>query len=66
MILNSILLCAAADAGDIGEVTRLLATDDISPNVKGLRHKSSLHLAAFRGHSDILELLILNRVGIKQ
>ena len=63
MILNSVLLCAAADAGDMAEVTRLLATSCVSPCVKGLRHKSASHLAAFQGHSEILELLIINGVG---
>ncbi len=62
MILNSVLLCAAADAGDVPEVTRLLGTSHISPRVKGLRHKSALHVAAFQGHVEVMELLIINGV----
>ena len=64
MLLNSVLLCAAADAGDIEEVTRLLTTTLISPRVKGLRHKSALHLAASEGHSDVVELLVINGVSM--
>lgn len=64
LILNSILLCASADAGDIEEVTRLLTATDISPNVKGLRHKSPLHLASLQGHSDIVEFLIINGADV--
>ena len=56
------LLCAAADAGDVPEVTRLLATPYTSPNVKGLKHKAAIHLAAANGHIDIVELLVINGV----
>ena len=64
MLLNSVLLCAAADGGDISEVTRLLTTTPISPNVKGLRHKCALHLAAAKGYREIVEFLILNGVSL--
>ena len=64
MLLNSVLLCAAADAGDIEEVTRLLTTTLISPRVKGLRLKSALHLAASEGHSNVVELLVINGVSM--
>lgn len=62
LLLNSILLCAAADAGDFDEVTRLLMTTP--PNVKGLRHKSALHLAASKGYGEIVEILLMNGVRI--
>ena len=57
MLLNSVLLCAASDGGDIAEVTRLLTTTPISPNVKGLRHKCALHLAVAKGYQEIVEFL---------
>ena len=63
LILNSILLCAAADAGDMPEVTRLLSTTPTSPNVLGLRHKNALHLSSAKGYPEIVELLIMNGVS---
>ena len=63
LILNSILLCAAADAGDMSEVTRLLSTTPTSPNVLGLRHKNALHLSSAKGYPEIVELLIMNGVS---
>lgn len=60
-LLNSVLLCAAADAGDSDEVTRLLSSG-ISPNVRGLRHRTALHCAASSGRLQVVELLLMNGV----
>ena len=61
MLLNSVLLCAAADAGDVDEVARLLS-EGISPNVRGLRHRTALHCAASSNRMEIVQLLLMNGV----
>ena len=61
--MNTVLLCAAAEAGDYDEVVRLLSSSEASPNARGLRHKSALHLAAAKGHKQIVEFLLLNGVS---
>ena len=63
LLLNTVLLCAAAEAGDYGEVLRLLSSTGVSPNARGLRHKNSLHLAASKGHKEIVEFLLVNGVS---
>ena len=57
------MLCAAAEAGDSSEVSRLLSSNLISPNVRGLRHKNPLHLAAAAGQASIVELLLVHNVS---
>jgi len=59
-----VLLCAAAEAGDYGEVVRLLSSMDVSPNARGLRHKNALHLAAAKGHAPVVQCLLLNKVRV--
>ena len=56
------LLCAAAEEGDHDEVERLILHTQVSPNACGLRHKNALHLAAAKGHKQIVEFLLLNGV----
>ena len=58
------MLCAAAEAGDVEEVDRLLSTFPISPNARGLRRKSALHLASAKGHTKVVQRLILNKVSL--
>ena len=58
------LLCAASDTGDIDEVVRLVSTTYISPNGRGLRHKSALHLASAKGHKVVAKFLLLNGVSV--
>ncbi len=60
MLLGTMLLCAASEAGDHEEVVRLMKLTHISPNAKGLRHKNALHLA---GCKEITNFLILNGVS---
>lgn len=62
LLLGTVLLCAAAEAGDYNEVERLLSTTACSPNACGLRHKNALHLASSRGHQEVVEFLIVNGV----
>lgn len=57
------LLCAAAEEGDLEEVVRLLSTVGVSPNARGLRHKNALHLAAAKGHQQVVEVLLINGVS---
>ena len=61
MLLNSVLLCAAADGGVVDDVARLL-TEAISPNVRGLRHRSALHCAASSNQLEVVRLLLMNGV----
>ena len=63
LLLNSMLLCAAAEAGDLAEVTRLLNHTPVSPNAKCLGHKTALHMASACSHVDIVNLLLLNGVS---
>ncbi len=60
--MNTVLLCAAAEAGDFDEVVHLLSSTPVSPNAKGLRHKNALHLAAAKAHKEVVEFLLLNHV----
>lgn len=62
-MVNTVLLCAAAEAGDYEEVVRLLSTTNVSPNARGLRHKNALHLAAAKGHKQVVEFLLMNGVS---
>lgn len=62
MLASAVLLCAAAEAGDYGEVVRLMSSTDVSPNARGLGHKNSLHLAAAKGHTQIVRCLLMNGV----
>ena len=64
LLLGTVLLCAAAEAGDYPEVERLLSTTPVSPNARGLRHKNALHLASARGHCKVAEFLIMNGVRV--
>ncbi len=64
LLLGTMLLCAASDAGDMEEVVRLVSTSYIKPNGRGLRHKSALHLACARGHKDVANFLLLNGVSV--
>ena len=61
--MNTVLLCAAAEAGDYDEVVRLLSTTSVSPNARGLKHKNALHLAAAKGHKQVVEFLLINGVS---
>ena len=36
----------------------------VSPNARGLQHKNTLHLASARGHSKVVEFLIMNGVRV--
>ena len=63
MLLSTVLLCAAAEAGDYDEVVRLLSSSSTSPNALGLRHKNALHLASAKGHKKVVEFLIVNGVS---
>ena len=62
LLLNSVLLCAASDAGDEAEVTRLLSECHVPANVCGLRHKAPLHLAASQGHCTVVATLLASGV----
>ena len=64
LLLGTVLLCAAAEAGDYPEVERLLSTTFVSPNACGLRHKNALDLASARGHCKVAEFLIMNGVRV--
>lgn len=63
MLLNSVLLCAASEAGDLGEVTRLLTQSGVPVNVCGLRHKAALQLASSSGHAAVVDLLLASSVS---
>ena len=63
LLLNSVLLCAASEAGDEVEVSRLLSQCDVPANVLGLRHKSPLHLAASQGHAAVVDTLLASGVS---
>lgn len=63
LLLGTMLLCAASEAGDSEEVIRLVSTSDISPNACGLRHKNALHLSCAQGHMEVTNFLILNGVS---
>lgn len=63
-MLNSVLLCAASEAGDDAEVSRLLSQCCVPANVCGLSHKAPLHLAASQGHSAVLNTLIAAGVSL--
>ena len=62
LLLNSVLLCAASEAGDEDEVTRLLTRCGVPVNVCGLRHKAPLHLASSQGHAAVVDILLANGV----
>lgn len=62
LLINTVLLCAAAEEGDQEEAERLLLATPVSPNARGLKHKNALHLAASKGHREIVEILLLNGV----
>lgn len=64
LLLNSVLLCAASEAGDDAEVSRLLSQCCVPANVCGLRHKAPLHLAASQGHIAVLNTLIAAGVSL--
>ena len=63
MLLNSVMLCAASEAGDLEEVMRLLTHCGVPLNVCGLRNKAPLHLACSQGHAAIVNLLLTNGVS---
>ena len=63
MLLNSVLLCAASEAGDLEEVSRLLTQCRVPVNVCGLRHKAPLHLASASGHAAVVDLLLASGVS---
>ncbi|XP_065838823.1 serine/threonine-protein phosphatase 6 regulatory ankyrin repeat subunit B-like isoform X2 [Oscarella lobularis] len=68
LLLSSVLLCSASEAGDLAEVQRLLEVEELSPNVLGLQHKAAIHFASAKGHTQLVDYLIHkgadgNRVG---
>ena len=63
LLLNAVMLCAAAEAGDLDEVNRLLSSTEISPNARGLHHKNALHLASAKGHTKVVTSLLLKNVS---
>ena len=64
MLLNSVLLCAASEAGDAKEVSRLLNQCGVPVSVCGLRHKAPLHLASASGHAAVVDLLLASGVRL--
>jgi ankyrin repeat protein len=64
MLLNSVLLCAASEAGDVEEVSRLLNQCGVPVNVCGLRHKAPLHLASASGHATVVDLLLASGANV--
>ena len=65
LLLNSMLLCAAAEAGDFSEVDKLINSTSVDANACALRHKSALHLAAARGCVEIVTFLLSVGVSIR-
>ena len=60
---STILLCQAAEEGDIEQVQKLIAAG-ADVNAKNSYGRSSLHEAAFQGHEDVVELLLANGADI--
>jgi ankyrin repeat protein len=63
LLLDVVMLCAAAEAGDHAKVDRLLSSSQVSPNACGLRHKNALHLASAKGHTNVVHRLLVSKVS---
>lgn len=56
-------LCAAADAGDMRQLTRLI-DNKVDPNIRDYDQRTALHIAARRGSIKVVDYLVSQSVEI--